>query len=430
MSAAAVALVAAAAFLWGAFSARLQRLDVTAAIAFVALGVLVSAVPGMLEGEGLGREPVKLMAEATLVLVLFSDASRVDLRELRADLGLDARLLAVGLPITVAAGALLACLLFPGDGLWLALLIGAALAPTDATLGSAMMSEPEVPARVRRLINVESGLNDGIVTPVVLLAIAGAQATESAQRFQPGSVLGVLALGGLVGVVVGASGGALLRRARRRGWVSDGFAGPAVLALACCAYATAVATGGNGFIAAFLGGLAFRATARNATEKLVPFVEEAGGLASLLVWFLFGAIAVIPAMEHLTWEVALYAVLSLTVLRMAPVALSLTGAGLLRSTVMFIGWFGPRGLPSVIFALLALEGLGEGPAGRAVTVITITVLLSVVAHGVTSVPLAHRYGPRVPATALEQAASVQPPPRSLVRRAGHAREPRRPDGRS
>ncbi|WP_119727735.1 cation:proton antiporter domain-containing protein [Thermomonospora amylolytica] len=425
MDAADVAVVAAAIFLWGAFSGRLQRLDVTAAIAFVALGVLVAVVPGALEGAGPEHEPVRLLAEATLVLVLFADAARIDPRDVRADLGLDARLLVVGLPMTVAAGTVLAYLLFPDGGLWLALLVGAALAPTDAALGSSMMNDPAVPARVRRLINVESGLNDGIVTPVVVLAIAGA-----AGHFQSGSALGELALGGLVGAVVGAAGGALLRGARERGWTCDGFAGPAVLGLAGCAYATAVATGGNGFIAAFVGGAAFGAAAGDASERLVPFVEEAGGLACLLVWFLFGAVAVVPAVEGLTWQAVLYAVLSLTVLRMVPVALALVGSGLLRTTVAFVGWFGPRGLPSVIFALLALEGLGEGRAGQAVTVIAVTVLLSVLAHGVTSVPLARRYGARVPGTALEQAASSQPPPRSLVRRAaGRVRVPHRPDGR-
>jgi NhaP-type Na+/H+ or K+/H+ antiporter len=192
-----------------------------------------------------------------------------------------------------------------------------------------------------------------------------------------------------------------------------------VLALAVCAYASALALHGNGFIAAFVGGLAFRAIGGRPGERLVPFVEETGALVSLLVWLAFGAIAVVPALENLTWQVVVYAVLSLTVIRMAPTAVALAGARLGRTAVLFIGWFGPRGLASVVFALLALEELGEHATGQAVAVIAVTVLLSVIMHGVSADPLARRYGPRLARAGrgTDDAGIPELPERRLIRRA-------------
>ena len=418
MSASDLAIVAAVVFLWGTLSARLERFDVTAPIVFVLAGLVLTHGPLAVLGFEPSRELVKALAEITLVLVLFSDASRVRVRDLRADMGLCLRLLGIGLPLTIGLGILLALALFHGMSIWLALLVGAALAPTDAALGAGVMVNPAVPARIRRLLNVESGLNDGIATPVVLVAIAGAATAEHAASVGPGAAVAELALGVLVGVCTGGAGGYVVNVARRRGWVEAGFAGSAVLALAVCAYACALALHGNGFIAAFVGGLAYGATSGKRGEPLVPYVEETGALVSLLVWLAFGAIAVVPAFEGLTWQTVLYAVLSLTVIRMVPVALALAGRRLGRAAVAFVGWFGPRGLASVVFALLALEDLGQ-PAEPAVSVIAFTVLLSVVAHGLTANPLAHRYGPRlaIPAGGPDDT-EVQPlPARRLIRRA-------------
>ena len=322
MSASDLAIVTALIFSWGMLSARLERFDVTAPILFVVAGVLLTHGPlatlGFVPSAGL----VKSLAELTLVLVLFSDASRVGLRDLHSDMGLCLRLLGIGLPLTIGLGTLLAFALFKGMGIWLALLVGAALAPTDAALGAGMMVNPAVPARIRRLINVESGLNDGIATPVVLVAVAGAATAEHAANVGPLEAVGELALGVLIGAVVGGAGGLLVRTARRRGWAEGAFAGSAVLALAVCAYACALALHGNGFIAAFVGGLAFGAIGGQRGERLMPFVEETGALVSLLVWLSFGVVAVVPAITNLTWQVVIYAVLSLTVIRMAPVAVS------------------------------------------------------------------------------------------------------------
>jgi sodium/hydrogen antiporter len=419
MSASDVAIVAALIFAWGTLSARLERFDVTAPITFVVVGVLLTHGPVAPLGFAPSHELVKALAEATLVLVLFSDASRVRLRDLQTDMGLCLRLLGIGLPLTIGLGTLLALALFANMSIWLALLVGAALAPTDAALGAGMLVNQAVPARIRRLINVESGLNDGIATPFVLIAVAGAETVGHAASAGPGRAVAELALGVLIGAFVGGAGGFLVQAARRRGWAEGGFAGSAILALAACAYACALALHGNGFIAAFVGGLAFGAAGGRRAERLMPFVEETGALVSLLVWLAFGAVAVVPAFESLTWQTVVYAVLSLTLIRMAPVALALTGGRLGRTAVAFVGWFGPRGLASVVFALIALEDLGQHAAGPAVSVITLTVLLSVIAHGATADPLARRYGPRI-ALALagsDDAEVSQPPERRLIRRA-------------
>lgn len=428
MDEAAVALVMLVVFAWGLFSTRLGRADLSAPIIFVTVGLLLSQAVHVLEPD-LSHEAIKLLAEVTLVWVLFADASRVGIRELRADLGLYTRLLAVGLPLTMAAGALLAMWLFDGMGVWMALVVGAALAPTDAALGAAVMTDPAVPERIRRVLNVESGLNDGIATPVVMFAIAGAAAAGSIAAVSGGGGgLTQLAIGLAVGIGIGAVGGRAMRTARRRGWMSEDFAGPGVLALALAAYAATLWLDGNGFVAAFVAGLAFGNSAGRGGVKEVFYVEQTAGFVSLLTWLTFGAVAVPIVLDELDWRVAGYAVLSLTVVRMLPVALVLIGARLTPATVAFVGWFGPRGLASIIFALIALEDL-HGEADRVVAIIGTTVLFSVFAHGLTAKPLASRYGATAAGTAPAPAAADTPaqlPIRGLLHHHRAAAEPPRP----
>jgi sodium/hydrogen antiporter len=281
-----------------------------------------------------------------------------------------------------------------------------------------MMVNPAVPARIRRLINVESGLNDGIATPFVSVALAGAATAGEVAGHGPAAAVAELALGLVVGVAVGGAGGLLVNAAREHGWAAEGFAGPAGVGLAVCAYASSVAVHGNGFIAAFVGGLAFGAASGRRGEPLVPFVEETGALVSLLVWLTFGAVAVAPAVEVLNWQIVLYAVLSLTVIRMVPVAVALIGSGLDRATIALVAWFGPRGLASVVFCLLALEELGSQAADHAAAVISFTVVLSVVVHGATADPLASRYAGHLARHAGQRADAELPgiPERRLIRR--------------
>lgn len=409
-------VITAAIFLWGVVSARLERADLTAPIVFVAVGGL-AAWAGLVDA---GEEPEALLplVEVTLVWLLFSDAARVPIQQLRPDLGRYIRLLAVGLPLTILAGWALATWLFPELGVWLALLLAAALAPTDAALGVPVVTNPVVPSRVRRLITVESGLNDGIATPVVMLAIAGVASAEGAAGSSgAGGALAELAIGAVAGLAVGFCGGWLMRRSRRRRWADEEFAGVAVLALALTAYGAALVLDGNGFVAAFCGGLAFGSAAGPRGAAELDFLEQAGNLVSLLVWLAFGAVVGPIIVERVDVVVVLYAVLSLTIVRMLPVALACIGAGLDRDTVLFVGWFGPRGLASLVFALLALEELGP-VADDAIAVIGVTVLLSVLAHGLTAAPLAARYGAAAAARGPEPGGPVHDLPVRGRRRAG------------
>jgi sodium/hydrogen antiporter len=420
----AVLIVASAIFLWGAVSARLERADLTAPIVFVAIGWILAAA-GLIDTPE-APEALRPLLEITLVWVLFSDAARVPIRELRHDLGRYLRLLAIGLPLTILAGWGVATWLLPGLGIWLALVVAAALAPTDAALGVPVVTNPAVPSRIRRLITVESGLNDGIATPVVMLAIAGAAVGAGLEAGSAlGGALAELGIGAVVGIALGLGGGWLLQWARGRSWVAEDFVGVAVLALALVAYTAALALHGNGFIAAFCGGLAFGAAAGRQGPSELVLLEQAGGLVSVLVWLAFGAIAGPIMLDRLDLAMVVYAVLSLTVVRMIPVTLATLGAGLDRDTVLFVGWFGPRGLASLIFALIALEELGPA-ADDAVAVIAVTVLLSVLAHGVSAGPLAARYGRLAAARGPEPGGPVADlPVRGLPRRSMRSTAPLR-----
>lgn len=385
-----VVVAASALFAWGLFSNKLERADLSAPIVFVVVGAALAAAD-LVEGQS-SVETLTPLVEVTLVWVLFSDAARLPVQQLRRDAVRYVRLLAVGLPLTIVLGWGLAAWFFPGLGIWLALFVGAALAPTDAALGVPVVTNPVVPARIRQLITVESGLNDGIATPVVMLAIAGAAAAAGLEHDEGvGGAAVELLIGVVVGVVVGGVGGAALRWARRHETAAESFAGIAVLALALAAYACALSLNGNGFVAAFCGGLAFGAFAGRRAPAELEFLEQTGTLLASLVWMAFGAIAVPIMVDRIDALTVIYAVLSLTVVRMLPVAVASIGAGMDRATVLFVGWFGPRGLASLVFALLALEALGP-EADEAVAVVTVTVLLSVVAHGLTAAPLAQRYG--------------------------------------
>jgi len=386
----AVAVVAGCLIVWGLVSARFERLEVTAPIAFAVMGLAVSNGPLKLVHFDLGASAIEHLAEVTLAVVLFCDASRVHVKALRADTALPARLLGIGLPLTIAAGAGVATALFGSGGLWVAAAIGAILAPTDAALGAAIMQDERVPGRIRRVLNVESGLNDGIATPFVNLFLAGAIASEGLHGAGVGAAAIDLLGGAALGVGIGAGGALLLAVASRIGWSGPGFRPLAVLALALFSYACAIEAGTNGFVAAFVAGMAFGTVV--ADHELLGFAEDAGVLLSLLVWFVFGAVMIVPGFQAAGWRDVVFAILALTAVRMVPVAISLSGSGLGWATVGFVGWFGPRGLASVVFGLIAYDTLAPAEANTVLAVVTVTVALSVVAHGVTASPLARRYG--------------------------------------
>ena len=420
----ALVVVCAAVVVWGAVSSRLERWNVSAPIAFVAVGLAATHGPVATIRVNLHSSTIRTVAEVTLALVLFADASRVNARTLRSGASLPIRLLGIGLPLTIAAGAALAYALFAANGLWVAALVGAIVAPTDAALGAAIMQDPRVPAGVRRLLNIESGLNDGIATPFVNLFVAGAVAAESLHGLGPGRAAVELLGGAGIGVAVGAGGALLLTVAKRTGWSESSFRPLAVLALALCAYSTALSVGTNGFVAAFVAGMAFGTTV-GAGEELVVFVEEAGTLLSLMVWFAFGAVMVVPGFHDAGWRDVVFAIGALTLARMVPVAVALVGSGLDRATVGFVGWFGPRGLASVVFGLIAVDALDPAASKVVLGAVTVTVTFSVVAHGVSASPLARWYGSASTGTPTDREPGAQPPTvgtRSLRGRRASGRE--------
>jgi NhaP-type Na+/H+ or K+/H+ antiporter len=376
-------------------ASRLDRWWITGPMVFVAAGAILG--PGGLDvlPLSLTNETVVTITELTLALLLFSDASTVRLGEVEGDAGLPRRLLFVGLPLTIAAGALLAYLVFPEVGWAAAALLATILAPTDAALGLAVVTNTAVPARIRRALNVESGLNDGIATPLVTLFIAVVAAEEALGETAWGlEALKQIGLAILAAVVVGYLGGKLLALANDRGWTSGVSEQIAILALALLAYQGSVAIGGNGFIAAFAGGILFGAATRRRLAEPVQFTETLGLAGSFLVWSLFGALFVgVVLTQDFSVRPVVYALLSLTVVRMVPVAVALVGTRLRPATVAFMGWFGPRGLASVVFTLLALEEIEHsGSGGMLLQTVTWTILLSVVLHGISAPPLAARYG--------------------------------------
>jgi NhaP-type Na+/H+ or K+/H+ antiporter len=383
---------------WVLLSRWLNQASVTAPIALVLAGGFCAWVLDVQPDIGQSGEGLRGLAEFALAFVLFADASRVSASWLRDEGLLPARLLLIGLPLTLGLGVLAAMWLFPGTNIWVLAVIGAALAPTDAALGSSVLSDRRVPERVRRVLNVESGLNDGLITPFVLFFIAAATADEGHRSVATAveDALRELVIGVALGLVIGTAAAKALRALDKRGWVDRSVLQLGVFTLPVIAYAGTVALGGNGFVAAFVAGLAYGNSRRELADTALDFEEDAGAVLSLAVWFFFGAIT-LPALGGGELVRAFgYGVLSLTVVRMVPVLLALARSDLGRRDRWVIAWLGPRGLASVVFGLLAADALGEQEGLLVVQAVGVTVLLSVFLHGVTARPIAAGYGEAAP----------------------------------
>ena len=384
----AIALIAVA-----AFSRRLSGSLLTPAMLFVAIGLLVG--PKVIGGIDISSSSstVRALAEATLALVLFADASRIDFGRLRREISVPLRLLGIGLPLTIALGAAAAAVIFVDLTTWEAVILAVVLAPTDAALGQAVVTEPRVPGRIRQGLNIESGLNDGICVPLLFAAVAAADVESHISHGRSPSELLLEEIGyGIVGGVLGGLLiGAVVVYAGRRELIEGAWRQVIPAAGAAMAYGTAVALHGSGFIAAFVAGLVFRAVIKRDPEEMNRLTEEVGGVLNGVTFILFGAILLGPALGELTWQLALYAVLSLTVVRMLPVAIGMLGSHAGVPTVGFLGWFGPRGLASIVFALIVVEESALPNEHLIVLAIYLTVGLSVLAHGLTAAPLADRY---------------------------------------
>ena len=395
-----------------------RRLGLTPPIVFTAVGLAAAhfadSIPH-LEGDNGG---VLSLSEATLVLVLFTGATEIDLSAFRKALRLPERLLGIGFPLTFLAGWGAALWLLPDLSMATAALVAIVLTPTDAALGRAVIIDERLPLRIRQTINAESGFNDGLAFPffAFVLALAAGEAMLGS-RATAAAGLGVQLAVGLLGLPLGAllgyGGGWLSAHARRRDWAEPAYLKLGLLTLPAIAYAAAELAEVNGFLAAFAAGLLFgpgflrdggpvNAAAlpdADSEASLQRFAEVESELLTIVVFFAFGAVPLAASLEHLAWRHAAYAALSLTVVRMLPVALSLLGTGVGWRTTAFVGWFGPRGLGSIVYLLLAAESLldaqrpnAAAPLSEVNAVVCATVFGSILLHGITSGFLPGWYG--------------------------------------
>jgi NhaP-type Na+/H+ or K+/H+ antiporter len=390
-----LALLAAFLLTYSIFAGRFESRLLNGPLMFMLAGlVLGPAFLGILQPR-IDRDGLRFLAELTLAIVLFSDAANADLKVLRANEGLPLRLLMIGLPLTIAGGWLVGVWLFPQVPPLEMAILATLLAPTDAALGKAVVSNPKVPAAVREGLNVESGLNDGICVPVLLmfLALLIEQTTQSPVSLALELVIEELGIGAFTGITLTFIASQLQRYSGKHQWQTPMWSQLTLPGLAILCFATAQALGGSGFIAAFVGGLLASFLFTEQKHQILKASEEFASLLSVITWVIFGALVIPWAWSSLTLNIWLYSVLSLTVIRILPVLISLVGTRFDFETRLFIGWFGPRGLASIVFAVMILASPLQ--ASRTVVATAVcTVLLSVLLHGLSANPWVARLANR------------------------------------
>ncbi|ASP39246.1 hypothetical protein CHH28_11410 [Bacterioplanes sanyensis] len=383
-----ILILAAALFGYGLIARKIEKEDITAPMLFVALGIIVGPLMlGWVE-PSLASTGLQRIAELTLALVLFTEASQIERQQLWRYEAYPIRLLAIGLPLTVVCGAVVAFYWLQLDW-YTAAILAVILTPTDAALAQSIMNKRQFDEQLRHSIAVESGLNDGIALPILLLFLALLAAAGEQDAWRWADFIGTqLILGALLGIAAGRLGGMLIDHAILHHWMPPLYQRLSSVALGILAYLGSEALGGNGFVAVFLAGLFLQSERKRVMSRLKEFGEAEGHLLSLVIFFLFGAIFVSIAWPLLTWAMLCYALLSLTVIRMLPVAISLIGTPLSASSRAFLAWFGPRGIASILYLLLTLEQLGYDAHMKHYDVVfgtsVLTILLSILLHGLTA----------------------------------------------
>lgn len=389
-----LAVLAAFAFLYSLVASRLERTPVNGAMVYVVAGLVFGPMGLELVKLNVDAEVLSWLAELTLAVVLFTDSAGANLQMLRKFEAIPARLLLVGLPLTIALGFGVGALIFQDLGWFELALLATMLAPTDAALGKAVVTNRSVPVAVRESVNVESGLNDGICVPVLLLFVAlaaGDVAGWETVWLATSLPLQEIGIGLLVGFGLGGAGSVALRVCSQRGWTDGSWLQIPMIALSILCLASAQWLGGSGFIASFVGGMTFGALTRRHKEAFLEAANGTGDALAMMTWFAFGTLLFVHPFKCLDWRIFVYAAASLTVIRMLPIYLSVGGLGLQPRTKLFLGWFGPRGLASIVFAVIVFEH--HLPGGDVLLATTSwTILLSVAAHGLSANPLARRYG--------------------------------------
>ena len=394
-----LALLAVGALLFSIVAGRVERSWLTGPIVFILFGFLIGPLGLELLSMEVKAGTLKFMAELTLALVLFIDAAGADLKVLRRESAIPTRMLLIGLPLTLLLGFGTGVMLFSEFFLIEVAILATLLAPTDAALGQEVVKNQSVPANLRQGLNAESGLNDGICVPILLVFLTlasgggGHEAGEHVGVNYPALTLLAeeLGIGLLVGLVLVTLTVYVLRYARAQDWLTPTWIQIPVVALSISCFATAQYIGGSGFIAAFCGGLLFGYLMEDEKKELLHSAEGTGDTFALITWVLFGAAVVGSSIGHLSWPIVIYTILSLTVIRMVPIFLSLLGSGVSTEGKWFLGWFGPRGLASIVFAVIVINA--DLPQGETITtVVSLTVVLSIVLHGISAKPWASRWG--------------------------------------
>ena len=384
-----LAIIAAFVFFYSIASKGLERTPINGAILFISFGLIFGPLGlGLLTLE-IKAEGLSILAEIALALVLFTDAANANLSVLKKRFHIPQRLLLIGLPLTILLGFGAGVLVFSGLTLLEIAILATMLAPTDAALGKAVVTNESVPSDIRESLNVESGLNDGICVPILFLflAIAASSGTDgNTSMVALKLVVQQIGVGIVVGVALTLLGMWLLKTCDEKGWVSETWKQLPVVALAVCCFSLSQQLGGSGFIASFVGGMLFGGVEKGRKHKLMLAAEGTGDTFAMITWVVFGAAVVGQYFKHFSWEIVLYAFLSLTIVRVLPVFLVLGGMKLRTDERLFMGWFGPRGLASIVFAVIVLNKHLPGSGTIALTVV-FTIILSIVAHGLSANPL-------------------------------------------
>ncbi|MDX1401880.1 MAG: cation:proton antiporter [Kiloniellales bacterium] len=388
-----LAILALFVFVYSLIAGRVDRAAISGPMIFVVAGFLMGQYGlGWFKGSATSQD-LRVLADLTLAIVLFNDAATANLSVLKRQFRIPTRMLLVGLPGAIVLGFSVAVLLFESLSIYEAAILATMLAATDAALGKAVITNEAVPDRLRQGLNVESGLNDGICVPILLFFIALTVSSEHGGHSTSAMALVAqeLGIGMAVGVGLALFGSNLLRWCVKREWDSKIWMQITAVGLAISCFAVADSLHGSGYIAAFTGGMFFGYRERQSTHKLVLASEGIGEALALVTWMLFGAMVIGPALKLFSWDVVLYALLSLTLIRMVPIYLSLAALGESVASRLFMGWFGPRGLASIVFAIMVInEGV---PNGELLALVVIcTVFLSLVSHGVSATPLANWMG--------------------------------------
>ncbi len=384
----------ASVFVYALLSNAIAKTIVTLPMIFTAIGYICSEPLDALISPEILNDGTRLLAEITLVLVLFSDASRVRFQAFKKTYSLALRMLSIGLPLTVLFGTVVVYALHPFGGLGVALLTAAVLTPTDAALGQTVVTGKTVPEELRNTINVESGLNDGLALPFILMgAILASSGIGGSHVDDLGKVILLqITLGPLIGLLLGWGFAKIMSAAQERQLMAEAAGGVAFLTVAFAAYFLSEAAGGNGFIAAFTAGMVFGNTYKSQIHFISEFMEGMGQLLTILSFFVFGAVLLPGGLAHVNWVPVTIAIFCLTVVRMVPIWVSLLGTGLAIREKLFLGWFGPRGLASILFTLIIIDEYDFVGESSLLACVSMTVFLSIIAHGVTAAPMSKRIG--------------------------------------